>query len=189
MSRTFPLYLYTPDRIPDWVEDKIRAAGTEAGQRDAYARAALVLSYLGKRAGHRAHIKVRQSFMAEKLGVSERTVKRAIQILKDLDLVVVQRTRRTAIYRLKFHPRYGDEMIEYLDRKEAKAAREAAPPAVEVEVVEVEAPEVEAVEVEVVEDQVPEVELDEVTARGLAACRDALARADARRDQGHARAG
>ena len=142
----FPTYLYPPNRVPLWVQKKLIAAGKETGKRVAHAStAAEVLNYLGFRAGHRAHIQVRQSVIADRLGMSAPTVSRSIRILKDLDLIEVQRTRRTSIIRIKFHPRYADEMLEYLDRKEAKAAREAAPPAVEVE----------AVEVEAVEDLVP----------------------------------
>ena len=94
-------------------------------------RAAQVYTDLLARSGPRASVPVRQSTVATALGVHVNTVKRAVQVLTDLGLVEVRRTRGTAYYWLPEHPGYAADLDAYEARKAANAAKKAGGPHME----------------------------------------------------------
>lgn len=74
---------------------------------------------LARRCGPRASVRVRQSVLAAELGCDERTVRRHTKALKDLGLIEVRRTRRTAYTWLPDHRHYARDIEAYRNRAAA----------------------------------------------------------------------
>lgn len=74
---------------------------------------------LARRSGPRAFVQVRQSVIAESLGMDVRTVRRHTAELKSLGLIEVRRTRRTAFTWLPDHSAYARDWEAYRERAEA----------------------------------------------------------------------
>ena len=80
----------------------------------------LVYVNLLSRSGSAAQVQVRQSVIAEDLGLSLRSVERAIAVLKARGLVEVNQTRRAPFHWLPDHPHYTLEKAQ-LERTRARA--------------------------------------------------------------------